>query len=326
MDALPVELVGPIVELVNPKSLENLQEILPADSPWTLWVDHARASRFNLTVIVKYVRGSDQMQLQLKRKYLGVALWADWIPEDDDRSKIETLFFSVRRTEPGMEHLQMPRAVCYSWVREALRLTNSSRTLDITVEQLEDYPGDLLDLLHRKRDSLQVSVNTAKCPILPPFDIPIRLHLPPFVGRYRTEHLKGLRGRDCLRWLVDYWKTNNPEHWDWDILIPMAINDIWHGELKDFAYESHRRCYYDTKRWKGRDWYLDVWFLQRKNAIKVQTRNKVYEQRVDRRRRSQYISGVSFSMNSVVQQVTYHDDRSISTCCCCCCCCKRSRH
>uniref|UniRef100_A0A1I8ATE9 F-box domain-containing protein n=1 Tax=Steinernema glaseri TaxID=37863 RepID=A0A1I8ATE9_9BILA len=278
MDALPVELVGPIVKLINPESLANLKKILHPDTPWSLSVDHTQASRFSLSVYVKYIRGSDRMQLYISKRFFNTPNWIAWTPQDDDCSKIETFFVTVKHTEPGMQYfnpqLQMRRAVCYSRVKEALNLMNSSRKLNITVkEQLDQYPGGLLDLLPRKRDSLQVILDTVKSPILPPFDIPIRLHLWPFVGRFRADKLKRLRGRDCLRWLLDYWNTYYPEQWDWDILIPMVDADIWEKELQDFTYKSHRNYYYDMKRWNGKQWYLDIWFLPREQAVKVKTRN-----------------------------------------------------
>uniref|UniRef100_A0A1I8APL6 F-box domain-containing protein n=1 Tax=Steinernema glaseri TaxID=37863 RepID=A0A1I8APL6_9BILA len=278
MDALPAELVAPIVDLVHPKSLDNLKEIFHVDSQWSRSVDHAQASRFDLSVFVKYLIGSDRMQLYLEKKFLNAPEWTVWAPQDDDNSKIETLSLIVSQIEPGMENLQIPRALCYSWVTKALRLMNASRRLVITVEQLDEYPGDLLDLLPRKRDSLRVSVNTGKCHILPPFDIPIRLHLPPFVGRYRTEHLKRLRGRKCLRWLVDYWKTYIAQYRDWDIFIPMSDGDIWERELKDFTHKAHRRYYYDVKTRRGKNYVLDVWYRNDENVVHVKTRKNTQEE------------------------------------------------
>uniref|UniRef100_A0A1I7Y2E7 Neur_chan_LBD domain-containing protein n=1 Tax=Steinernema glaseri TaxID=37863 RepID=A0A1I7Y2E7_9BILA len=101
----------------------------------------------------------------------------------------------------------------------------------------------------------------------------MRLYLRPFQSFYRSDKLKTLRGRDCLRWLVDYWNTYYPEQWDWDILIPMVDADIWERELQDFTHKTHRKYYYDMTQWKGRKWYLDVWFLPQEQAVKVKTRN-----------------------------------------------------
>uniref|UniRef100_A0A1I8AJS7 F-box domain-containing protein n=1 Tax=Steinernema glaseri TaxID=37863 RepID=A0A1I8AJS7_9BILA len=273
MDTLPVELVAPIVEIVDSKSLANLKKFLQTDSPWSRSVDQAHTSRFDLSIIVRYLIGSDRMQLHLDKRFLNTDKWITWTPQDDDNFKIGTLFLTVNS---GMArfypYLQITRAACYSRVSEVLRLMNFSRKLDISIEQLDEYPGGLLDLLPRKRDSLQVSVNTVKCNILRPFDIPIRLHLRPFIGRHRTEHIKGLRGRKCLRWLVDYWKTYAPEHWDWDILIPMVDGDIWERELQDFAHKSHRKYYYDVKTRRGKNYVLDVWYRKDEDVVQVRTR------------------------------------------------------
>uniref|UniRef100_A0A1I7ZTQ8 Uncharacterized protein n=1 Tax=Steinernema glaseri TaxID=37863 RepID=A0A1I7ZTQ8_9BILA len=80
MDALPSELIGPIVESVNPKSLANLKEILHPDTPWSLSVDHAQASRFDVLIIVKYLIGSDRIQLHLAKKFLHAPEWTYWRP------------------------------------------------------------------------------------------------------------------------------------------------------------------------------------------------------------------------------------------------------
>uniref|UniRef100_A0A1I7ZUQ8 WWE domain-containing protein n=1 Tax=Steinernema glaseri TaxID=37863 RepID=A0A1I7ZUQ8_9BILA len=60
----------------------------------------------------------------------------------------------------------------------------------------------------------------------------------------------------------------------------MVDADIWERELQDFTHQSHRKYYYDMKRWKGRKWYLDVWFLPREQVVKVKTRNDVVEEAV----------------------------------------------
>uniref|UniRef100_A0A1I7ZTT0 F-box domain-containing protein n=1 Tax=Steinernema glaseri TaxID=37863 RepID=A0A1I7ZTT0_9BILA len=62
MDALPAELVAPIVKLVNPESLTILKSILRPNTPWSLSVDHALEPRFDLYITVLYLRGFDCKQ------------------------------------------------------------------------------------------------------------------------------------------------------------------------------------------------------------------------------------------------------------------------
>uniref|UniRef100_A0A1I8AQK7 Response regulatory domain-containing protein n=1 Tax=Steinernema glaseri TaxID=37863 RepID=A0A1I8AQK7_9BILA len=149
MDALPAELVAPIVKLVNPVSLSNLKSILRPNTPWSLSVDHALEPRFDLYVTVLYLRGFDCMQLHVNKKMQDGRI-VSYAPQDDDAYNIDGLMFTVGQTQPGLSsfysHLVRSRADCLARVREALQLMNSARRLDITIEHLDEQPGDLLDL------------------------------------------------------------------------------------------------------------------------------------------------------------------------------------
>uniref|UniRef100_A0A1I7ZTS3 Transmembrane protein n=1 Tax=Steinernema glaseri TaxID=37863 RepID=A0A1I7ZTS3_9BILA len=241
MEALPAELVVPIVKLVNPESLLNLKSILHPNTPWSLSVDHALEPRFDLYVTVLYLRGFDCMQLHVNKKMQDGRI-VSYAPQDDDAYNIDGLMFTVGQTEPGLSsfysHLVRNRADCLARVRQALQLMNSSRRLEITIEHLDKQPGDLLDLLPRRDASLQVSLDTVRCSVLPPFDIPIRLHLRPFVGPGRSDYLSIAQGRYCLWWLITHWECNINEEWDSEIAIPMAEDEDWQSVLKEFQQKS----------------------------------------------------------------------------------------
>uniref|UniRef100_A0A1I7ZTQ3 F-box domain-containing protein n=1 Tax=Steinernema glaseri TaxID=37863 RepID=A0A1I7ZTQ3_9BILA len=278
MDALPAELIKPICALINPDSLSKLKGIPHANAQWSDSVDQALASRFNLSVNVKYSKTAGRNQLRLEKRFLNADSSTRWTPHESDPSYIEALVFHLKPCDPKPDSSDanlMTLAELCSMVSEALRLLKSSRKVDITIERLEDrkvditierlaeYPGDLLDLLPRKGPFTKVTVDTSRCPVIPPFDVPIRIHLHPFVGSHRSQYLKRLRGRECLRWLVEYWTSHSRRPWDSEISIPMVDGEIWESEVEEFEYKS--------SRYRKREGYdnLYVRYIYKDQAVKV---------------------------------------------------------
>uniref|UniRef100_A0A1I8AP33 F-box domain-containing protein n=1 Tax=Steinernema glaseri TaxID=37863 RepID=A0A1I8AP33_9BILA len=128
MDALPAELVAPIIELVNPKSLANLKRIFHPDSPWTLWVDHARTSRFFLYITFTYLKDAQQMELHINKNMLNGRTIV-FVPQDDDTSNIEGMTLIVKQTKSKMENVSS--TVIFSRLEEVLRFMPFCRTFDI---------------------------------------------------------------------------------------------------------------------------------------------------------------------------------------------------
>uniref|UniRef100_A0A1I7ZTE0 FBA_2 domain-containing protein n=1 Tax=Steinernema glaseri TaxID=37863 RepID=A0A1I7ZTE0_9BILA len=244
MEGFSADVVRPICALVRPESLSHLKAFIPAR--WSGYIDDVLASRFNLFVTVKYLKDSDRMQLSLIKEFLS-GKRANWTLQDTDAFHIDALVLTVSQTEPGMEDFhpnqEMSLVECFSKLAEALPLMNFCRKVDITIEQLDEYPSGLLDLLPQKSPLTKVYLDTSRCPILPPLDLPIRMNLSPFFGRRQVETLMKLQGAECLRWLVQYWRTHSDVEWDSEISIPMLDCEIWKSEVTDFKHEPYGTYY-----------------------------------------------------------------------------------
>ncbi|KAK0428601.1 hypothetical protein QR680_010896 [Steinernema hermaphroditum] len=92
-------------------------------------------------------------------------------------------------------------------MHKVFRLMTACRIVTIDIDELEDYPGDLLDLLPEGTLPGKLVLNTVKCNSIPPFDIPIRLRRAPFdtLNAETLRHASTLRDKDALDWLVDMW-------------------------------------------------------------------------------------------------------------------------
>uniref|UniRef100_A0A1I7ZW95 F-box domain-containing protein n=1 Tax=Steinernema glaseri TaxID=37863 RepID=A0A1I7ZW95_9BILA len=221
MDALPAELVAPIIKLVNPKSLANLKRLFYPDNPWSLSVAHARASRFVLHVTFTYLKDARQMQIHINKKMLNRRTIV-FVPQDDDTSNIEGMTLTVKQTKSERENV--PSTVIFSRLEEVLRFMPFCRKFDIKVHYLDEYPEDLLDMLPQKGPFTRVTVDTSKCRVIPPLEIPMRLHLRPFVGFNRYANFDTFYGQYCLQWLIDYWRLNSHIEWDSQRLMSVSLS------------------------------------------------------------------------------------------------------
>uniref|UniRef100_A0A1I7ZLL0 F-box domain-containing protein n=1 Tax=Steinernema glaseri TaxID=37863 RepID=A0A1I7ZLL0_9BILA len=126
MDALPAELVAPIIKLVNPVSLLNLKSILDPNTPWSLSVDHAQASRFHLHVYIQY-----EFTYKTHRKYYydakrwkGRISYLDvWFFENDQTVAVKTRNHVYVETN-GQEKLR-PKDLIRMGFRETTKMSAS---------------------------------------------------------------------------------------------------------------------------------------------------------------------------------------------------------
>ncbi|KAK0428596.1 hypothetical protein QR680_010894 [Steinernema hermaphroditum] len=218
MESLSPELVAAILDAVNFKSLKSLSLLC---SSWQDSVDRALPQRFDATVEIAFLKGSYLVDYSMKKDLLtceaNSIFYSDrsirpWTYSDSDSGNIETMYLSVKTMDHQLDiglqgGIRQSRPSFLRKMHKVFRLMTACRIVTIDIDELEDYPGDLLDLLPEGTLPGKLVLNTVKCNSIPPFDIPIRLRRAPFdtLNAETLRHASTLRDKDALDWLVDMW-------------------------------------------------------------------------------------------------------------------------
>ncbi|KAK0410231.1 hypothetical protein QR680_005016 [Steinernema hermaphroditum] len=244
MDALPPELVAPILHYTTKESLQNLGQL---DFSWSPSVEAVLSTRCDILLQVAYAANSKTLHYYIRKHYLDGSK-KPWCPSEGDRVDIEMFFFivtsinSVKSLENFLEH---PREFGYAEVAKTLKFITSSRSVFCCLFELDVHPEDLLDLLPKDGPIRNVYQSSVTSRVISPLELPIRLNLSPLpnVNQETVRQLRSLRGLRLIRALIAFHESHPSLSWDFVVSIP--LEQSYHGlktvDLREYRWRDSDR-------------------------------------------------------------------------------------